>query len=50
VRLHPAEDATAITAAQLRAVVDRLRAAGHWRDGDPSILVVLDAELVNFSV
>ena len=42
-RLGPAEDATAVTAAQLRAVVGRLRAAGHWSPGDPPMLVVLDA-------
>jgi DDE superfamily endonuclease len=42
-RLHPAEDATAHTADQLRAVVGRLRAAGQWRSGDPPMLVVLDA-------
>ena len=42
-RLGPADDATAVTAAQLRAVVGRLRAAGHWRDGDPPIMVVLDS-------
>jgi hypothetical protein len=42
-RLGPAEDATAVTAEQLRAVVARLRAAGHWRPGDPPMLVVLDA-------
>jgi hypothetical protein len=38
-----ADDATAVTAEQLRAVVERLRAAGHWRPGDPAILVVLDS-------
>ena len=43
VRLHPAEDATAVTAAQLRAVVGRLRSAGHWHPGDPPIMVVLDS-------
>ena len=43
VRLGPAEDATAVTADQLRAVVGRLRAAGHWSPGDPPMLVVLDA-------
>src|SRR3954471_12623753 len=43
VRLGPAEDATAVTAAQLRAVVGRLRAAGQWQVGDPPMLVVLDA-------
>src|SRR3954466_10224043 len=43
VRLGPAEDATAVTAAQLRAVVGRLRAAGRWSVGDRPMLVVLDA-------
>lgn len=43
VRLGPADDATAITAAQLRAVVDRLQAAGHWQPGDHPILVMLDS-------
>jgi hypothetical protein len=42
VRLGPSDDATAVTAAQLRAVVGRLREAGHWRTGDPAILVVMD--------
>src|SRR4051794_18249677 len=41
--LQPAEDATAATADQLRAVIDRLRAAGRWSAGDPPMLVVLDA-------
>lgn len=43
VRLGPSADATAVTAAQLRAVVGRLREAGHWRTGDPAILVVMDS-------
>jgi hypothetical protein len=43
VRLGPADDATAVTADQLRAVVGRLRAAGHWRVGNPPIMVVLDS-------
>src|SRR3954447_13036644 len=43
VRLGPAEDATAVTADQLRAVIGRLRAAGRWSPGDPPMLVVLDA-------
>lgn len=43
VRLGPADDATAVTAEQLRAVVQRLVAAGQWRPGDPDILVVCDA-------
>ena len=43
VRLGPADDATAVTAAQVRDVVRRIIAAGHWRDGDPDILVIFDA-------
>ncbi len=43
VRLGPAGDATEVTAAQLRQVAERIIAAGHWRDGDPDILVVFDA-------
>jgi DDE superfamily endonuclease len=43
VRLGPADDATEVTAAQVREVVKRIIAAGHWRDGDPDILVVFDA-------
>jgi DDE superfamily endonuclease len=43
VRLGPADDATAVTAAQLREVVARLIDAGHWRQGDPRILIVADA-------
>jgi hypothetical protein len=43
VRLGPADDATEVTAAQLRQVIERITAAGHWRDGDPDILVVFDA-------
>src|SRR5438045_1904841 len=43
VRLGPEDDATEVTAAQLRDVVARLIAAGHWREGDPDIIIVLDA-------
>jgi hypothetical protein len=43
VRLRPSDDATDVTAGQVRAVVNRLRAAGQWRDGDPPVLVVFDA-------
>jgi hypothetical protein len=43
VRLGPADDATAVTAAQLREVVNRLIAAGQWRPGDPDIMIVMDA-------
>lgn len=43
VRLGPADDATAVTATQLREVVGRIIAAGHWQPGDRSILIVADA-------
>ena len=43
VRLGPADDATAVTAAQVRDVVMRITDAGHWRDGDPDILAVFDS-------
>src|SRR5690348_17584788 len=42
VRLGPADDATAITATQLRDVIDRLIGAGHWQPGDPDIVIVAD--------
>jgi hypothetical protein len=42
VRLGPVDDATAATAEQLRAVLDRLIAAGHWQPGDPDIVIVAD--------
>jgi DDE superfamily endonuclease len=41
-RLGPADDATAVTAEQLRQVINRLIGAGHWRPGDPDILIVAD--------
>jgi hypothetical protein len=43
VRLEPGTDLAAVTAAQLREVVDRLIAAGQWREGDADILIVMDA-------
>ena len=43
VRLGPADDATAVTAAQVRDVVMRLTGAGHWHAGDPDILIVFDS-------
>ena len=43
VRLTPADDATAVTATQLREVVERLITAGHWAQGDPEILIVADS-------
>jgi len=42
VRLGPDDDATQVTAAQLREVAGRLEQAGAWREGDPDIIVVLD--------
>jgi hypothetical protein len=43
VRLVPGQDATEVTAEQIRAVCGRLQAAGQWATGDPPVLVVLDA-------
>ena len=37
------DDETTVTAAQVREVIGWLITAGHWRDGDPDILVVFDA-------
>ena len=42
-RIGPDDDETVVTAAQLREVTARLIAAGHWKDGDPPVLVALDA-------
>jgi hypothetical protein len=43
VRLGPDDDETAVTAAQVRDVITRLIEAGHWREGDPPVLVIFDA-------
>ena len=43
VRLGPADDQIAVTAAQVRGVITRLIDAGHWRPGDPDVLVIFDA-------
>lgn len=43
VRLGPGDDATDVTAAQLRGVIDRLIETGQQQDPDPDILVVMDA-------
>ncbi|MFF7358578.1 NF041680 family putative transposase [Streptomyces filipinensis] len=43
VRLGPADDATAVTAAPLRDVVERLIAAGQRQAGAPDIVIVSDA-------
>lgn len=42
-RIGPADDVTEVTACQIRQVVERIRAAGQWGEGDPPVLVVLDA-------
>lgn len=42
-RLGPVDDATAVTAAQLRGVVERLITAGQWQAGDPHIVIASDA-------
>jgi hypothetical protein len=43
VRLTPGADLAAITASQIREVVERLVTAGRWTEGAPDILVELDA-------
>jgi hypothetical protein len=43
VRLGPYDDQVEVTAVQVRDVVTRLIAAGHWGEGDPAILIVFDA-------
>ncbi len=43
VRLGPGDDERSVTAAQLREVVTRLAAAGHWRPGDPPVIITMDA-------
>src|SRR5215468_8328491 len=43
VRIGPDDDETELAAAQLREVVARLAAAGHWKDGDPAVIVAVDA-------
>jgi hypothetical protein len=43
IRLPPGADLAAMTTTQIRDVVQRLIAAGHWSQGDPEVLVVLDA-------
>ncbi|MGW4077845.1 NF041680 family putative transposase [Streptomyces asiaticus] len=43
IRLQPGADLAAVTTAQVREVVQRLAAAGQWHEGDPKILIVMDA-------
>ncbi|MGW2841049.1 NF041680 family putative transposase [Streptomyces sp. NPDC001493] len=42
-RLTPGDDAATVTARQMRDLVERLMDAGQWNDGDPDILIVVDA-------
>jgi hypothetical protein len=42
-RLGPDDDATTVTATQLREVIGRLQQAGQHKPGDPDILIVFDA-------
>lgn len=42
-RLGPDDEDTAVAAAQLREVVERLIALRHWNDGDPDIWIVGDS-------
>ncbi|MFE7098817.1 transposase [Streptomyces erythrochromogenes] len=43
IRLEPGTDLAAVTASQVRDVVERLVEAGQWQAGAPNVLVVLDA-------
>ena len=43
IRLGPDDDEAEVTAAQVREVITRLAGAGHWREGDPPVLVIVDA-------
>jgi hypothetical protein len=43
VRIGPGDDETELAAAQLREVAGRLTGAGHWKPGDPDMLIALDA-------
>lgn len=42
-RLAPGDDATTVTATQLRRIVTDLITAGQWQPGDPDIMIVADA-------
>ncbi len=43
IRLGPDDDEAEITAGQIRDVITRVIDAGHWREGDPPVLVIFDA-------
>ncbi|WP_235193113.1 transposase, partial [Streptomyces viridochromogenes] len=42
-RLTAGDDAATVTARQMRELTGRLIQAGQWKDGDPDILIVVDA-------
>ncbi|WP_037684067.1 transposase [Streptomyces griseus] len=42
-RLAPGDDAATVTARQMRELIERLMEAGQWKDGDPNVLIVVDA-------
>jgi hypothetical protein len=42
-RLAPGDDAATVTARQMRELIERLMEAGQWKDGDPDVLIVVDA-------
>jgi hypothetical protein len=42
-RLAPGDDAATVTARQMRELIERLMEAGQWTDGDPDVLIVVDA-------
>ncbi len=43
IRLGPDDDGAEVTAGQVRDVITRVIEAGHWREGDPPVLVIFDA-------
>ena len=43
VRLGAGDEACGVTAAQVREVFTRLQEAGRWREGDPPVIIFLDA-------
>ncbi|MFI8453738.1 NF041680 family putative transposase [Streptomyces erythrochromogenes] len=43
IRLEPGADLAAVTAGQVRDVIERLMQAGQWRAGDPDVTFVFDA-------
>ncbi|MDQ0938689.1 hypothetical protein QFZ67_000394 [Streptomyces sp. V1I1] len=43
IRLEPVADVAAVTTVEIREVIQRLIVAGQLKEGDPEVLVVLDA-------